>query len=346
MKTSSFQKILILLLGLSIFFGSTARAQVREEFEDKKSTVIDIESLEREIILQKQAKRKQQIMASLELALKYETNPRQTAIRKGDTSENVKYSFFYRRLLTEKWFFSFNYNFDGTSYGEYNELTNFLNHMRASVDRYLTKKISIGIGYDFSNFYYPDSSENDFYFHKLLLTVRHQFSRKIYQQIMLEEGFKEYFHARAYADGTAVFQDSDRKDFRSGAEYSIGAAMMDKLYFRLRTKYTANDSNALFQDYNDYRTLDLSPSFSYKLAERYLLNLSMMVTRRDYESREVASGDEERSDLIYTGNLGLRYDLDKSNVLNLGYGYTQGNSNDNANDYSSNSITCGWQHQF
>jgi hypothetical protein len=334
-------KILILIL-----ISSPASAQIREEFEDRKPSKLEIEALERDVIEKKALAQKQKFLASLELSATYETNARQTAIRKGDTSENLKYSLFFKRLLGESYYVTLNYNFDGTLYGEYNELSNVLNHTRLAVDKALNQYLNLGVGYDFSSFYYPDSKESDFFFHKIFASLKHQSDPKIYQQFILEDGFKDYVHARAYADSVSTFQDSDRRDYRYGAEYILGMSVIEKLFLRIRTKYSINDSNALYQDYHDYTSVDIAPYLSYQFSEKYLMTLSLSATKRDYTSRKVSAMTSNRRDLIYIGNVGVRYLLDQNNNLNLGYGYTQGDSNDSAAEYSGSSVTCGWQHQF
>ena len=321
-------------------------AQLKQELEEKKPAKIEIESLEREVVEKKEEKKIKKLFSSLELSSSYETNPRLTVIRKGDSSGHLKYSLFPKRLLFQGFLFSFNYDFDGTVYGEFNDLTNILNHTRFSFDKSLNKFLNFGTGYDFSSFYYPTDQGSDFYFHKGFVYFRHNITRDMYHQLMLEEGVKDYPHSRAYLDSTTTFQDSNRRDYRHGVEYSLGAFLMNKLFFRLRAKFSINDSNALFQDYYDYKSYDISPYFNYKISEKYSLSLSVMMTKTDYIDRLVNARTYARRDRIFNGNIGMRYTINKNNNVSLGYGYNESKSNDSSTEYSGSTINCGWQYKF
>jgi hypothetical protein len=218
--------------------------------------------------------------------------------------------------------------------------------MRFALDKPLNKAFSFGAGYDFSSFYYPDNLDSDYYYNKGFVYLRQNLVKGIYHQLMVEEGVKDYVHSKAYQDSLSTFQDKDRRDFRHGVEYSLGMPFLTKHFFRLRTKYSINDSNALFEDYHDYKTYDFSPYVYFKLSDRYSLNLSMTMTQRDYVGRTVTSRTYERRDRIYNGNIGLRYNMSELSSISLGYGYNESKSNDTSTEYSGSSVNCGWQHKF
>ncbi|GEM_PF-664817 len=318
-------------------------AQLKEEIEEKKPARIEIESLQREV---REEKKMYKLLSTLELSGSYETNPRLTSIRKGDSAGHLKYSFLFKRPLFKGVLLNFNYNFDGTGYSELNELTNLLNHTRLSLDKSVNKHLGFGIGYDFSSFYYPQEPSSDFYFHKGFFYVKHNISKKFYHQVMWEEGFKGYIHSPAYEHSTTIFQDVDRQDYRHGIEHSVGLTLTEKMFFRFRTKYSINDSNAFYQDYNDYKSWDFAPYLNYQISEKYSINLSMTFTDKEYKNRLVAAQDYERHDQIYNGSVGLRYKINTNNTLSLGYGYDESHSNDPTTEYTGSTFNGGWQYKF
>jgi len=321
-------------------------AQLREEVEEKKDIKMDIDAFEREVRKEKQEEKMYKILSSIQFSASYETNPRLTSIRKEDSAGHLKYSLLFKRPLVSGVLFNFSYNIDASGYSELNDLTNVLNHSRLSIDKFLNKSLGFGVGYDFSNFYYPEEGSSDFYFHKGFVYMKHNFTKKLYQQVMLEEGIKDYIHTPAHLDSTYDFEDDDRRDYRHGAEYSLGASLTEKLFFRFRAKFSVNDANALYQNYHDYKSLDFSSYISYKISEKYLINLSMTVSDKEYKNRLVAAQSYERQDDSYSGNIGARYNVNQNNTVSLDYGYNESNSNDPTTEYTSSSINCGWQYKF
>lgn len=176
--------------------------------------------------------------------------------------------------------------------------------------------------------------------------MKHNFSKNVYQQVMLEEGLKDYSHSPAYAHTLSTYQDEDRRDIRHGAEHSLGANLTKDIFFRFRTKYSINDSNAFYQDYHDYQSLDYSPYFNYQISEKYSVNLSATITDKEYKNRLVAAQADERQDQIYNGSIGLRYNVNDHNTVSLSYGYDESHSNDPTTEYTNSTISGGWRYKF
>lgn len=331
-------------LALTVMWFSDVWAQQREEIAERKSESIELENAQGELIGKE--KKSYKLLSTIGLSGSYESNPRLTAIRKGDSSGHLKYSLLYKKPLFRGVLFNFDYNVDGSGYAELNELTNLLNHTRMSLDKSFNKFLSFGIGYDFSSFYYPMERANDFYFHKGFFYVKHNISKRIFHQVMVGEGIKNYIHSQAFKYSTTTFQEVDRRDYRHELEHSLGLLLTEKLSFRFKTKYSINDSNAFFQDYHDYKSFDYSPSLNYKISEKYSFNLSLTISDKDYKNRLVGSRSDKRHDDSYNGRLGLRYDINKNNTFNLSYGYTESRSNDPTTEYTNSSFIGGWLYKF
>jgi opacity protein-like surface antigen len=332
-----------------LFLGSmtaSAQAQLREEIEEKKPSRLEIEQLQREVKEEKETKKAYRLLSNLELSGSYENNPRLAQIRKGDTSGHARYSLVFKRPLGKIFLFSFNYDIDATAYSDINDLSNLLNHTRFSFDRKWNKYFMSGVGYDFSSFYYPYDITSDFLFHKGFLYVKNTLSKKLYHQITLEEGVKDYPHARAYAHSTTTYQNRDRRDYRHNIDYSIGLNLTDKMFIRFKTKFGINDSNAFYQDYNDFNTWDYAPFLTYKWSDKCSTRLSLTVSEKEYKNRTVGSQIDKRQDTTYTGEIGIKYNLTKNSTVDLSYGYSDNHSNDPTTEYASSTINAGWQYQF
>lgn len=323
-----------------------ASAQVREEFEERKPSRLEIERLEKEIKKEKEDKKVYRLISNIEVSGSYETNPRLAQIRKGDTAGHFRYSLLFKRPMFKRFMFNLNYDLDASAYSDINDLSSLLNHTRFSLDQKINNNFMTGFGYDFSSFYYPYDITSDFYFHKGFVYFKHNITKKFFHQITLEEGLKDYPHSRAYAHSTTTYQDEDRRDYRHGADYNIGVNLTEKMFFRFRTKFSINDSNAFFQDYHDYESWDYSPFISYKISDKYSTHLSLTVSDKEYKNRTVASQSDKRQDMTYSGEVGLKCNLTKNSTINLSYGYNESRSNDPTTEYTSSVVNAGWRYQF
>lgn len=341
-KMKSFSLIrTIAAIAMLLLLSSPSFAQLKDEIQEKKIKQLDQETLEK-----KQEDKKSPFTSSVALEGTFDTNPRFAASGKPDESGRVKYATAYKKLLSKSLILNLNYNLDGTFYSEFTDLTNIFNYARIGLDKSINKSIAAGVGYDFSSFYYPQEEDTDYVYHKAFLYLKHNITKDIFHQVRLEEGFKYFMNARPNSTSTSSFLDGHRKDFRHAVEYSIGFMMLKKFSFRMRAKYSINDSNALFQKYHDYATLDLSPSISFRITDKLGANLSFMFTDKDYAERLVLNGVKIRRDRTYSPSLGFNYNVTKNQLLTLSYSYTTNVSNDPTGEYKSNSIMGGWKYSF
>jgi hypothetical protein len=338
-----------LLLILAVFLNpGQAFAQANEAVQEQQIRQLEQEVFEKEIAEKKRREQeaKKRFISSIELEGKYESNPRLTKDGKGDMSTRIKFSTQYRRPLAKGFDLNVNYDIDGTFYSEFIDLTNILNHLRISLERPMHKMFTAGGGYDVSSFYYPQEKDSDYIFHKGFIYLKHNIHKNFYHQVMLEDGVKQYHHAKPYFNSTTTYLDKERKDLRHGIEHSIGWILSPKSVLRLRTKYAVNDANALYQDYHDYSTVDIIPTFNYKLTEKMSMNLTFSYTDKTYKDRLVGTTTDKRRDKTYSPSIGFRYLLTKSQTLLLGYAYSANASNDPTSEYKSNTVNWGWQYGF
>jgi long-subunit fatty acid transport protein len=68
--------------------------------------------------------------------------------------------------------------------------------------------------------------------------------------------------------------------------------------------------------------------------------------RKKYLERLVTLRDYKQRDNLYSGTMGLLYQLNKRNSFTVSFTYRQNASNDSLEDYSENVINCGWQYNF
>ncbi len=338
-----------ILTALICFVGFAAinlcLAQVKEEKEEK--------FFKMEKLRVKPAAFKMAVSAGLFTG--YDSNVNLRPAREGDVFQEFLLSADFIKPWIMGTRFSFNYDLGVLNYSEITDATNILNHLRFAAHKKLGA-FETGTGYDLSILYYPnddedfaynnDKSNGDFLFHKCFYYIKHNISGRLFHQILVEAGYKDYTNRKALQDSLTTLQDKERVDHRQLAEYSIGLALPPKMFFKLRGRAYRNDSNARYLDFYDYNVYDISPGLDFRAGRRLTFYTSFIYTRKNYKSRLVTSEAYKQKDDIYYANIEARYKIWKESVFSLMYTYRGDNSNDSLEKYTENVMTLGWQYNF
>jgi len=331
------QGILVFLLFCSLGARDVfAQAHDRDDRIEEKTA--DLRGLQRSPYAPKFA-------SSAGLSFGYDTNVNLSTTKKGDGFEQLLFSSGFTKPWVKGARFTFNYDLGVINYGEITDASNILNHFRFGVHQKLSSFVA-GTGDDLGVLYYPNNEDGNFLFHKGFLYVRQNISRKLYHQLMLEAGIKDYSEQKAIGDTISTFQNKERLDRRQSAEWSVGYSLTPKLLLKFLTRFSVNDSNARYVDFYDYKSYEFSPRVNYRLSKKVELFSGIGYLRKNYKTRVVTLTNYKEKDNIYSANAGLRYLPDKNDILTLLYSYRDNSSNDSIQEYSENVISCGWQHNF
>ncbi len=344
MKSLSKQGMFVLALLVSA--GPSALAQVKEQVEEIKPKKMAIDTALTRTRDFNNHKRDHLLDSYIQLSGGYDTNPRLTSIRKGDSSGDLRYTLFYKQRLKHEFYLNFNYNVDITGYSKFKELSNLLNDVVLSVDKVINKYFGFGAGYDYSDFFYPSGKLSDYYFHKGFIYLRNTITKNFYHQLTLEYGYKVYTNQKALAYTIDTYQDMYRHDYRQAVNYTIGAQWAQKVFVNFHTKFSINDSNALFENYYDYKSWEFSPFVNYLINDKFSVYLTVTDKAWYYKSRQVSNQSLTRWDNTLTVSTGLRYKLNPKNTLMLDYSYNDNVSDDQTAEYLGHTFTAGWQHRF
>lgn len=277
----------------------------------------------------------------------YDSNVLLASDSKGDIFEEFFFSLNFRKQLAEDLKLTFDYNLDNINYNEFTRQSNLINHLRIALHKKLSF-LTIGSGYEFAFFYYPrrGGQDQDFLSQKGIIYIKHDISRKAYQQLQFEASQKDYTGKDALSYTIDTFQDKEQRDKRLGVEYNIGTMVWPRLFMRLKAKFYKNDSNARYQNFYDYQAYEVSPFLRYRLLANLDIYSGFAYISKDYKSRLITLGGAKQEDIIYSANLGLNCRLDKKNTLILSYTYRDNSSNDPFAEYTDHIISCGWQYSF
>jgi hypothetical protein len=329
-----------LLLGLFIlitclFVTNEVFCEIKEEKEEK---TLEVEKLRKMPPTYK-------LSSEAAIFSGYDSNVNLSPISKGDVFEEFLYSLDFTKPWIKGIKFTFDYDLDVLNYSDITDASNILNHFRFGLHKKLST-FNLGTGYDFSIFYYPHNEDGNFLFHKGFFYLKHSLLKNLYQQILLEAGLKEHTERKALSDTISTLQDKELVDRRQSAEYSLGYILKPSLFLKLKLRFSKNDSNARYMDFYDYKSYELSPGINYKFSKQIELFSNFIYIKKDYKSRLVTLSDYKQRDEIYSLNLGMRYTLNKKNILSIIYTYRNNSSPDSLEKYTGNVISLGWQYNF
>lgn len=325
----------LFILVAGFFATNEAFSDIKEEKQEK---TLEIEKLQKRPLTYK-------LSSTAGLFSGYDSNVNLSPTSKGDLFEEFLYSLDFSKPLIKGLKFTFDYDLDVLNYNEINDASNILNHFRFGLHKKLSP-FDLGTGYDLSIFYYPHDDNGDFLFHKCFFYIRNRLLKNLYHQLLLEAGVKKHTERKALSDTISTLQDKELVDRRQSIEYSLGYSFTSNLFLKLKTKFSKNDSNARYMDFYDYKSYELSPSIDYKLSKTLGLFSSFTYLKKNYKSRLVTLSDYKQKDEIYSVNLGVRYSLNKKNILSLLYTYRNNSSPDSSEKYTDNVMSFGWQYNF
>jgi hypothetical protein len=334
MKRLLFLRSIIIFVFCFLITGSVfAQAQVREEKEERGLKQVPLEK--------KFLPPGLTVKASFSAG--YDSNVNLSPQKKGDIFEEFLFNLGYATRLLNKLRFSFNYDLDVLNYNEITSASTILNHFRFG----LHDKISIfkvGAGYDLAIVYFRNN-DDDFFFHKGFAYIGQDLTKKIYHQLEFEYGLKAYTDQKALAGAIAAYQDKDRIDRRWSGIHSIDFSLTPKLKMGFLTRFSVNESNAMYQRFYDYKSYQGSPYLSYYLTDKLQALVNFSYTRKNYNRRVTLGTDKER-DNLYVARTGIKYNLNKNNVLALSYAYRDNSSNEDLEEYRENVFSASWQYKF
>lgn len=317
-------------------------AQTQDE-EFKKS----VEQLSKDVIKSKKRKARHWILySSLDVTYGYESNVNLTHQPKADTYEEEAFSLSYIQKLAQKLFLTADYTVDSQNYNVITDANNILNHMRVALNRSVGKSFIVGAGYDTSWEYFQNYKEGQYFFPKAFVYVRQKMASRFFHQLTFERGWKQYMHQQALGDLLSLPQDKKQLDNRQSIEYSVGGAITQRLFVKLRGRYSINDSNAKYQNFYDYVSWDIYPRFYYQLTKRLRFVGGGSYTRRIYKNRLTTDQSSKQKDSSYGLNAGFFYRLTRHNQVSISYAYLQGISNDDPSQYIDRTMNVRWLYDF
>lgn len=325
--------LVFLITGL--FAAPAGFPQIKEEREEKTFSSDKIQKKDTE----------KKLSSSAALFFGFDSNPNFASLKKSDIFQEAVYFLRFILPLRKTFKFTLNYDLDVQNYDKFTDLSSVLNHLRLAFHKKINK-FTVGTGFDLAVASYFHNDDGDYYFPKGFVYVRQALTRKLYHQFLIEAGAKEHATRQPLADTISTYQDKNLIDHRQSAEYLIGASVTKKLSFKLRSRFTLNDSNARYLDFYDTKSCQFTPSLAYQLTNRLGLQASYSFLRKAFKERTTIAADKKQKDDIHAATLGVLCKVTDNKFVSFSYAYRNNDSNEETEKYRENVISCGWQYNF
>ena len=334
----------LILAGTVLVSPCDARAAEQDEIEEKSLRVKNLLD-KTETKLDTKRRRRKKTRVRLGVFHGYETNAKLSAHRKGDFFEGVSFAVDHARKISPDLTLKWDYDIFAYNYHELTDNRYILNQVGGRLEKKVGRlRLSGGVNAFILN--YPRNRDGDFWSPKGYLELRHYLSKRLYHEIICGYSLKNYIHAKAMGDTSGSEQDKERHDEQYSGAYRIGGLVGKRFSWRFGTKVTVNDSNARYLDYYDYISFRHSLTLAYKMSQKDALFSTLSFTRKEYDTRTIASGDPRQINNLYTTTCGLRHRFDDRKSLALYYTYRENVSNDALAEYSDSAATLSWQYHF
>ncbi|GEM_PF-1751006 len=207
-----------------------------------------------------------------------------------------------------------------------------------SAKAFITSRLGYGltlkVQYEFESLYYPDNDQLDFLSHKIRPELFHEITKNFGHYVYGSIRFKDYVDRRAL---TAANSAGD--DYRSDVTYEPGYGwkihLGDETLLGLSAVWQKNDSNDLFDRYNDTRGYKIGGHLYRQLWDRASIVGLGGYDYKDYDARKFRAGSPliETDHFFYLGSY-LYLDLSKRTQFVASYLYKQNHSSDPSQEYS------------
>lgn len=280
----------------------------------------------------------------------YDNNSGLNAERKGDGFAQENVAVVYQRLLdnllNKKAQMRLSYNVLNNNYFEATDQNILAHNAVAGLNILLDPITVLETSYSFDFFDFSYNSAVNSYSHEGRVGLR----RRVGPRWVVKGGFSAStrdYEEKKLRRGDGLLSDDERSDNR----YTFDSLVL----FKLRKDVTLNagaviywnDSNDFFHDYYDYKTTRFVTGASWDMNPKLSTYIKLIYERRTYNARPLIDFSQTlEKDDVYAAHAALFYKLRPDLSLGWAYIYSQKNSNEPSQKYSSSTGTLGLYYSF
>ena len=212
---------------------------------------------------------------------------------------------------------------------------------KAFITSRLFDGLTLKVPYEFEGLYYPKNDQLNFLSHKIRPELFHEISKYFGHYVTATLRFRNYVDRKALNETNSA-SDKYRRDVTYEPGYGWRIRLGNQTLLGLSGAWQKNDSNDIFDRYNDTRGIKVGGVLYRQLWDRASLVGVGGYDKKDYDARKFRAGSPltETDHFFYFGSY-LTLDLSKKTQLIASYLYKQNNSSDPAQEYSGTIATFG-----
>jgi len=207
-------------------------------------------------------------------------------------------------------------------------------------DSQLATNLVFKLSYDFSSIDYIHSDPLGYVSHRVKPVLTYSWNKQWAQFVYSSFEFKDYTSRKALSADDFSLEKS-RQDTLS--EHGMGLRFIPAktMVFGVTGAYVSNDSNDVFNDFNDYAGPKITGYAFFQLPANFSMIYYGGFDFKKYAGRTFEGSDRTQEDKFFYAGGTLYYDIRKNTQIFLSYLYKQNDSNDITQGYSDYILSAG-----
>lgn len=229
---------------------------------------------------------------------------------------------------------------DIVDYHEFDRLDARNSTAKAFMTAEVFNGVTLKLPYEFKSLYYPRNDQLDFLSHRVRPEIFHQINKLFSHYVYGSIRYKSYTDRRALTNANFASDNEYRQDWTYEPGYGWRFILWESTVAGLSAAWQRNDSNDIFDRYNDYRGYKTGGYVYRRLWDRASIVGVGGYDLKDYDARRFSGDLVETDHFFYFGSY-LYLDLSKKTQFVASYLYKQNNSSDPAQEYAGHLVTLG-----
>jgi hypothetical protein len=181
--------------------------------------------------------------------------------------------------------------------------------------------------------------------HLFATSLRHDISKRIYQQITYEV-FTRHYPKWQIRNNGGVFKLGKRNDIRNSITHRLGIYLLDNLFLKEENTVYYNYSNEQFMEYYDSRSFFTRTTLIHFTTKKLYEMADFSYQYVPYTKRTISDKQEKQRDNIFTFGGSVFYDFTSNLTAGVTFNYKKSFSNEGVKNYRDYIISSGLYYRF
>jgi len=232
------------------------------------------------------------------------------------------------------------YDFTSIKYFKFSDPDLIDNTLGLGLDTKIADNFLWSVDYmaDFVGFPHDEQSEYDL--NQIGTGLKQNITDWLYQKIGYEFYYKHFPKSKT-RNSRGITLGRDRRDRRNTVFYQLGVYIGDKTFVKSDTSAFINDSNELFLDYYDHRSLKTKLTLAHLITDKLYGMANFTYQYKAYSKRSVSDRELDQRDHLFVYGGSLFYDVLPSVSIGTSFDYRKNHSGENVEQYEDYIVSSG-----